>query len=452
MRLQLIKIRDVLANSFWFLPAVIALMAAGAAFGIVAVDHALGAKWADHTGWIWSGGADGARSVLSVIAGSVMTVVSIVFSLTITTLAQTSSHYGPRVLRNFTSDKGVQFTLGTFIATFVYCLLVLRTVRSVQESEFVPYLAVNLGVAMAVASLGVLIYFIHHVSQSIQAENLIAAVGRDFEAALPILFPEGIGNKYQPEDAPDQGEWLDGRAVATATSGYLQRVDENQLMAIAIKFDLQIKLEKRPGDFAANGSTLLRALPAASVTKNAVGALRGCFSLGEIRTPHQDSRYSLQQLVEIATHALSPGINEPFTALTCIDWIGASLRGIAGREIPVAERSDHKGHLRVVAPPVSFGELASTSFDQIRLYGTSNPDIAIGLLTMIAGLAPCLRHARDTDVLVAHVQLIGADARQIKNASDRERVEVHLQRTLMALADPACGHPSIAMALKSDRN
>ncbi|MEO6995174.1 MAG: DUF2254 domain-containing protein [Lacunisphaera sp.] len=449
MRLQLIKIRDALANSFWFLPAVIACIAAGAAFGIVAVDHALGSEWADHTGWIWSGGADGARSVLSVIAGSVMTVVSIVFSLTITTLAQTSSHYGPRVLRNFTSDKGVQFTLGTFIATFVYCLLVLRTVRSVQESGFVPYLAVNVGVVLAVASLGVLIYFIHHVSQGIQAENLIAAVGRDFEAALPGLFPEGMGKKDQSDDAPDHGEWLAGRVVATKTSGYLQRVDEIQLMAIAIKFDLQIKLEKRPGDFAANGSTLLSALPTGNVTNLAEDALRGCYSFGENRTPHQDSRYSLQQLVEIATHALSPGINEPFTALTCIDWIGASLRGVAGREMPVAERCDEEGRLRVVAPPVSFGELARTSFDQIRLYGTSNPDIAIALLTMIAGLAPCLRRAKDTDVLVLHAQLIGADARQIKNASDRQRVEEQLQRTLMALADPAAGRPSVPMVSKS---
>ena len=452
MRLQLIKIRDALGDSFWFLPALIAFCAAAAAVGFVALDHIMGAKWAGHVGWIWSGGADGARSVLSVIAGSVMTVVSIVFSLTITTLAQTSSHFGPRVLRNFTSDKGVQFTLGIFIATFVYCLLVLRTVRSVQESEFVPYLAVNVGILLSLASLGVLIYFIHHISQSIQAENLIANVGRDFEAALPVLFPEGIGGKYRPDDAPEESRWQNGRPVTAAVSGYVQRVDESQLMAIAVRHDLQLRLEKRPGDFAARDTQLLSALPDGNVTKEIALSLRGCFSLGENRTPHQDARYSLQQLVEIAAHALSPGINEPFTALTCLDWIGASLRGVIARDIPVAERCDQQGRLRVIAPAVNFGELAGTSFDQIRLYGAANPDIAIGLLATIASLAPCVRHATDTKVLLAHAQLIGADAGKTNNASDRERVEQRLQQTLMALADPASGRPTVSMTGYSGRN
>ena len=170
------------------------------ALGIVAIDHAIGSAWVKNIGWVWSGGAEGARSVLSTIAGSIMTVVSIVFSLTVTTLAQTSSHFGPRVLRNFTSDRGVQLTLGTFIATFVYCLLVLRTIRSVEESSFVPYLAVNIGVLLALVSLAVLIFFIHHVSQSIQAENLIAAVGHDFERSVQVLFPERIGQSQSDVD------------------------------------------------------------------------------------------------------------------------------------------------------------------------------------------------------------------------------------------------------------
>jgi len=193
MKLRLIQFRDTLADSFWFLPLLMVLIIGGVALGTVALDHAVGSAWVHDIGWVWSGRADGARGVLSVIAGSVMTVVSIVFSLTVTTLAQTSSHYGPRVLRNFTSDRFVQFTLGTFIATFVYCLLVLRTVRSAEESEFVPYLAVNLGVLFSLASLAVLIFFLHHISQSIQAENLIASVGTDFQRTIPILFPESVG-------------------------------------------------------------------------------------------------------------------------------------------------------------------------------------------------------------------------------------------------------------------
>ena len=181
-------------------------------------------------GFVWSGGPDGARGVLSVIAGSVMTVVSIVFSLTITALATTSSHYGPRVLRNFTSDRGVQMTLGTFIGTFVYCLLVLRTVRSVQENAFVPYLAVTLGVALALASLAVLIFFIHHIAQSIQTENLIATVGEDLERRLRHAFP---GGDRRGAACPTSC-WrpITGRARGNLRPrhGYVQRIDDEAIM------------------------------------------------------------------------------------------------------------------------------------------------------------------------------------------------------------------------------
>jgi uncharacterized membrane protein len=394
-------------------------------------------------GWFWSGGADGARGVLSVVAGSVMTVVSIVFSLTITTLAQTSAHFGPRVLRNFTSDRGVQFTLGTFIATFVYCLLVLRTVRSAGESGFVPYLAVNFGVILALASLGVLIFFIHRVSQAIQAENLIAEVGRGFQNALTSLFPEQIGEPEGKEPAPDSSIWKNARTVVAAGNGYVQRVDDAGLLALARQHSLQLMLDKRPGDFVAR-ETLLLAAPEQRMTQEIEYALRDCFILGGYRTPHQDARYSLQQLVEIAVHALSPGINEPFTALTCIDWIGAGLRGVAARDFPRALRHDEDGALRVIARPVTFAELASTSFDQIRLYGVTNPEIAKCLLKIIAGLAPCLRRQSDREVLMKHAQHLGDDAAQIRNRGDHEHVVQHLQRALLALASPtATGGPAL---------
>ena len=430
MKLRLIKIRDRLAESFWFLPAVIAGFAAAGALGLVTLDHSLGSDWIRDLGWIWSGGAQGARSVLAVVAGSVMTVVSIVFSLTITTLAQTSSHYGPRVLRNFTSDRGVQFTLGTFIATFVYCLLVLRTVRSVEEAIFVPYIAVNVGVLLALASLGVLIYFIHHVSQSIQAENLIAAVGRDFQEALPVLFPERIGETAGAEPAPDDAHWEHARQVEADENGYMQRVDDGRLMALATRHDLQIKLEKRPGEFVTKGICLLRISPEANATDEIQRALRGCFNLGEHRTPHQDALHSLQQLVEIAAHALSPGINEPFTALTCIDWLGASLRGAAGRDQPAAERRDEQGLVRVVALPVTFEEMVKTSFDQIRNYGAGSPAVLTTLVSTLASLLPHVRRPAERAALIRQARLIAEDAGQIKNALEHAQLKAFLHEKI----------------------
>lgn len=438
MKLRLLSLYDTLTDSFWFLPALMAFFAGVAALGTVALDHKIGSGWVQNIGWVWSGGADGARGVLSVIAGSLMTVISIVFSLTISVLAQTSSHFGPRVLRNFTSDRRVQFTLGTFISTFVYCLLVLRTVRSVEESSFVPYLSVNIGVFLALASLAVLIFFIHHVSQSIQAENLIADVGADFQKALPLLFPERSENSGQTPDqssAPQEAQWQNALTVEADKNGYLQRVDDEALMRHAVQHDWILKLQKRPGDFVAAGSPLLQIIAKTSLSPENQKQLRACFNVGRHRTPHQDALYSIQQLVEIAAHALSPGINEPFTALTCIDWLGTALRGVACRGLPALLHADEKGQLRVVAHPIGFEELAQTAFDPIRLYGASNPDIMAALLKVISDIAPDLQRAADREALVHHALLIGQDAaKNIANESDRHRIERHLQDARRALA------------------
>jgi uncharacterized membrane protein len=441
MKLRLQSLYDNLADSFWFVPALMACLAGGFALASVALDHAIGSEWVQDIGWVWSGGADGARGVLSVIAGSVMTVVSIVFSLTITALAQTSSQFGPRVLRNFTSDRGVQVTLGTFIATFVYCLLVLRTVRSVEESSFVPFVSVNIGICLALASLAVLIFFIHHISQSIQAENLIASVGEGFQDALPILFPERIGEGRIGggcDDKPsiqDESQWQNAPHLNAKKNGYLQRVDDERLMRVAVRHNCILKLEKRPGDFIANGSPLLRMLAAGSLTPEVQRELLACFSLGRHRTPHQDALYPVRQLAEIAAHALSPGINEPFTALTCIYWLGVSLRGVARRELPSPLRCDQDGQVRVFAHSLGFDELAQNVFDQIRLYGASNPEIMAALLNVITDIAPDLHRASDHDVLAHHARLVGQDAAQhITNAVDRQRIEQHLQIALRALA------------------
>ena len=434
MRATFTKIYDTVAESVWFVPASMALLAGVLAFASVAFDRRLGDEWALNIGWVWAGSADGARSVLSVVAGSVMTVVSIVFSLTITALAQTSSHFGPRVLRNFTSDRGVQLTLGTFIATFVYCLLVLRTVRSVEEMRFVPFLSVNIGVAMALASLAILIYFIHHVSEMIQAENLIAGAGTAFQDALPRLFPEQVGRISPAAVSPPEGSWDDARAIMSDGHGYLQRIDNPRLLQLAVEADLCCKLDRRPGDFVLRASPLMRVQPPLRLTREIEGQMRACFSLGAHRTPYQDVLYSVQQLVEIAAHALSPGINEPFTALTCIDWLGAALGGVASREIPSPLRSDEHGHLRVIARVWSFAELVHASFDQIRFYGASNPEVMVHLLDTIVAIAPQFHRRDDREVMKLYVRQIGEDAAQIVNATDRQRMYQHQQAALRSLS------------------
>lgn len=419
-------------DAFWFLPALMAALAVAAALGSVALDHHVGARWLRSLTLVWSGGADGARSTLSVVATSVMTVVSIVFSITITTLAQTSSHFGPRVLRNFTSDRSVQATLGTFVATFVYCLLVLRTVHSQEGSSFVPYVSVNFGLLLALASLALLIYFIHHVVEIIQAENLIAGVGRDFEAQLPGLLPEQRSPRQALREAKPP-DWQQGVVVEAGRSGYVQHVDYDRLLQLATAQDLQLCLTVRSGDFLACGAPLLQLLPR-EAAREQEDALRSCFLLGAHRTPRHDPLYTLRQLVEIAAHALSPGINEPFTALNCIDWIGAALRGVVRRTLPPGAQYDHAGKLRLLRRELLFAEMAATAFEQIRLCGASNPAVMNALLQAIATLAPELQRSEDRDILLYHARLVADDTeRQLGNAEDRRQVAAQLQRTLQAL-------------------
>jgi len=424
MKIRLLKLYDALTDSFWFLPALMALLAGGGALGTVAIDHKIGSAWVDNMGWVWSGGADGARSVLSVIAGSVMTVTSIVFSLTVTTLAQTSSHFGPRVLRNFTSDRGVQITLGTFIATFVYSLLVLRTVRSVEELQFVPYLSVNIGVVLALASLAVLIYFIHHISESIQAEILIANVGEDCEKTLADLFPEPARQSGTNAcvTVPDVMAWKKASPVNSNTNGYLQRVDYEQLISLAADHDVCLKMDVQPGDFVAREDVLIAIFPAGTDSDALHNKLRSCFTVGRHRTPHQDARYGVQQLVEIGCHALSPGINEPYTALSCIDWLGAVLGNAAKRELPEPIRLDGNGKPRLINETITFAELVNGAFDPLRLFGAANPDIVRHLVLAVASVGQCVRRDEDREALVALVQTIDADALQIMNVGDRARI------------------------------
>ncbi len=265
-------------------------------------------------------------------------------------------------------------------------------------------------------------------------------MGHDFQDSLPHLFPqrisEGSAEEQEDEvpDLPQKEHWEKAHRVPARDNGYLQRLDNDRLLVLACENDLILKLLKRPGDFAAEEVTLLLVLPPSKFHDKLEHDLRDCFSQGAHRTPHQDAEYSLQQLVEIASRALSPGVNEPFTAITCIDWLGASLRGVASRDIPSPYRRDDNGKLRVIAPPLSFDRLAHSAFDTIRVYGVSNPDVTAHLLQTIADIAPQLHREGDRKALQRHARAIGRDAARIKNAEDRQRVENQLQKTLRALA------------------
>lgn len=417
-----------------------ACLAAALAVSAVALDKAIGDDWLERLGWSYSGGAEGASLLLGTVAGSMIAIAGTVFSMTLVALSLASSQLGPRLLRNFMRDTANQVVLGTFVATFVYCLLVLRTIRRVDEVAFVPHLSVSIGVLLAMGSIGVLIYFIHHVSVSIQADEVVARVSRELEDGISRLFPGQLGKPgSETANAPNEVGLPAGFAheacpVGAREGGYLQLIDADALMALASREDLLLRLERRPGHYLVKGQPMVMVWPGSRVTQALEEQLNDAFVFGNQRTATQDVEFSFQQLVEIAVRALSPGINDPFTAIACVDRLGSGLCCLARRDMPSPLRFDSHGRLRLVAQGSTFAGVVDTAFNQIRQSTRSNPAVAIRMLDAIAQIAGQVQHAQQAACLQRHADMIVRGAREsVAEADDLRTVEARYMASTQAL-------------------
>lgn len=395
MNLHFFRLIQAVRASYWFLPSIMALLAIVLGALMVWLDAGPATGLLDGLGWYQKAKADGAREVLSTIAGSMITVAGVVFSITIVAIAYAASQYGPRILTNFMSDRGNQVTLGTFIATFVYCLVVLRTIRGGDDGAFVPQIAVMFGLFLALCSIAVLIFFIHHVPNSIHINNVVAHIGKQLLMSVERRFPSQIG---EPEPGGDQGGGSAGAdpeaddatgaaTIAADRNGYIEAVDDEALLEAACSSDVVVRLRHNPGDFLFKGHPLASAWPADRVDDSTRSAVRGSYTVGNNRTPSQDMFFLVDELVEIAARALSPGVNDPYTAMTCLDWLGAAVTEIASRRIPAARRVDSDGRLRVIAVPRSFADFVERGFGRTRQYVARDMNAALHALETLAAIA-----------------------------------------------------------------
>lgn len=457
MKARLLHLWEIWNSSYWFLPAIMLAGSVLLAWGTLAVDRGLFVGDA-RPAWTYSGGGEGARSLLSVVAGSTITVAGVVFSITTATLAQASSQFGPRLLRNFMRDTGNQVVLGTFVATFMYCLLVLRTVRAAGEdgsatAAFVPHVSVTAAVLLAAASLCVLVYFIHHVSAALQAPHVVAAVGRDLEQAIARMFPEDLGHAPPPgcdpeRDVPPELRTAAAAPVPSFDDGYLQAVDQEGLMDLARERDLVLRLIARPGEFVIAGGPLLTAWPPERVDGAFAHAVNEAFIFGTQRTAEQDVEFAIDQIVEIGVRALSPAINDPFTAMTCVDWLGAGLCRIVragGTHSPY--RYDAAGRLRVVADVTDFDGLVDAAFNPMRQYGCASVMVTLRMLEVIAAVGGHTRDPSQRAVLRHHVEMIrrAGSADAAREPRDVHDVEQRYRAALRATGEVEGGsHPPAA--------
>lgn len=437
---KLAKFWDSLQSSYFFVPAMIVAIAIAMAIAMLTLDRRGHYGPLENWGWMYTGSTDGARAMLSAIAGSTITVAGTVFSITIVALQLAASNFGPRLLRNFMHDIGNQVVLGTFIGTFIYCLLVLRTVRGDGDdyNSFIPQLSVTVALALAFVSISLLIYFIHHASTIIQASHIISDVSVALDRATDRLFPAKIGKDLsqsrQPKVEIPEDFAADAYLVKAAKSGYLQGIDDDKLMRIALKHDLLIRLEFRPGKFVVQGSELVTVYPGGRVNQKLIKKLRDAFILGRERTEQQDIEFPIHQLVEVALRAISPAVNDPFTAIRCIDRLGAGLSRLAMRDMPSPFRYDDKDTLRVIAQNVTFSGLTDAAFNQIRQYSNSDVAVTIRLLEAIAIIARYTRNQQDRAALRRHAEMIRRDSQKaVAEELDKQDIEEQYQAVLKAL-------------------
>lgn len=427
--------REALRTNLWLVPTVEISLAVVLFVVTYALDRAAYDGTLRFPAFVNSGSADAAREILAAVAAAVITVVTLVFSITIVTLTLASTQFGPRMLRNFIRDRITQFTLGSFVATFVYSILVLVSIGGGGHGEFVPHLSITVCLALMVADVMVLVVFIDHIAKSIQLPRVIASIAGDLSRAIEadgVSTGSGAGKAGWSLSEVTRRLDEDSGVVIATSSGYLQYVRLDTLISISSASHAVIRLLYRPGHFVVAGEPLAQVWPAAAAP-GVARALGGAHATGPHRTLTQDLSFAVDQLVEIAIRALSPAVNDTFTALACIDWLGDSLCQIAERWHPLNVHHDSSGHVRVIVVTVEFRRLVERAHDKIRQASRAMPAVMIRQLDGIAKVMAHTSSPSQREVLREQAEMIlRASEESVPEAADRGDVRSRYDLALAA--------------------
>ncbi len=398
-------------NGFWFLPAVCAVLAVLLGLVVTGLDQA----FAGALPFLFAGGPDGARSLLSSITSSMISFTGLVFSITIVVLQLTSSQFSPRVLRTLLQDRTSQLALGVFVATFLYAMTVQRSVRGGDgdTQEFVPQLGVTLAYGFVLLSVALFIRYIHHIANAIRAVSIITSVADEARGVIDG-WPEPAPEPPPPPSGTPQ------RRLSTPAPGVVITIDTKRLVRAAEAADVVFVLVPHPGDFVCTGAEIIDVYGAAADDideETVVPAL----ALDRERTMDQDAAFGFRQLIDIAERALSPGVNDPTTAVQAMDQLRDLLRRMAVRRLPDGLHCDSTGRLRVVVPQLDFADYLDLAVDEIAHYGENS-------LQVRAHLAHLLRDLRN----VAHPEYRSAVERKISELLTAGIIDPDLVRSAPA--------------------
>ncbi|KPM15920.1 hypothetical protein AAJ72_14900 [Citromicrobium sp. RCC1885] len=433
-RLQ--KLWSDINASYWFFPGLFAISTLLLAMLTVELDRRGLTEWVDHLNWLPPARPQGASNMLTVIASSMIGVASTVFSITIAAVAYASGNYGPRLLTNFMEDRGNQLSLATFIGTFVYAITVLLSVRMPDESGvltsqgdgFVPQLSLLIAYVLMAVSVMVLVYFLNHVPSSIRINAVLEGIGRRLLNAIRDNFDE-------PMKARVEGEVREGTPVFASRTGYIQVINWNELLKVARKSGSELQLAVRTGDFCHPSVAIgyWSEKPDDACDEQ----VRECIALGDARTPAQDLHFMIDELVEIGLRALSPGINDPFTAISALHWIGAATAELGKRDLNWSVGEPDEDGRRPLRPMADdFSHYLGRGFGTIRSAAATSPPAAAVMFDSLESAAVTItdpvRHKNirdEADQLMrqAKASLTGPDLEQVEArfALFRKRLEDH---------------------------
>lgn len=431
---------DLIRTNLWIIPLLMIGAGACLAMAMLALDAGQGAEDEVRAWWINAGGPNDARNLLSTLLSGVFTMAAMVFSSTVVALTLAANQYGPRLVRVFRADRTSQVALGTFAMTIVYLVLVLRMVREDAAFHDVPHAAVSLGTALALVCVLALLAFIQEVARFAVADDVVERVSRELDHTIDRLptLPGGQSRSQRRDEACDiaaePGTWEGAGAIAQRQEGYVQAVDYESLLAWARRHGAVLLLDFRAGDFVVAGDRRILVQPASAIDAAEADAICELAVVGQERTPTQDIEFAVRHLVEVAVRALSPGTNDPFTAIAVIDRLRGCLTRLMARHMPEPVMCDCNGRVRVVRATTTFAGVADAAFNQIRQAGAGHPAVAVHLLKALALLAEHALTAEQRQALARQARMT-ADAAmdQAGQLGDRQDIERSFTNVMRAL-------------------
>jgi uncharacterized membrane protein len=420
-----------LRTSFWFVPGLMGV----AAMALSWVAHK-GDEWVSRLPTsslypvVYVSTADNARDVMSTLLASMMTMTSLVFSITMVVLTLAASQFGPRLIRNFMASPHTQAVLGTFVMTTVYCLLVLGVIGSRSAEREQAFISVSTAIGLVLLSLALLVFFLHFLARSIVSESVIERLGKEVGALWDALEPVPKERNQHP-DAQLPEDYESGATLFGPTQdGYVEAIEFVELVRLAESVDVLIALSFAPGDYVVRGGIGIGVYPASRCSKELKLAIQRTITIGSQRTPTQDPEFSIRHLVEIGVRALSPGVNDPYTAAAVINQLSASLCQLMGRALPTGQLHDEAGNLRVVCPRPTYATLIGAAFNQLRQNADSTPLVYIHLLD-------ALRRVAESAQLQVQKEALREQVLVVRHAARRSIDDEHDLRTIEARAAAA---------------